>query len=238
MDDNLQAGHDLLSITQSELAQEILASHGAERQQFERWQSAAAEPVPADDGAPGVPEPLTAARGLALIDAYLREHGDVEGDAEPAEAPPAGSDLEFRIGPNRVLHLREALKIVLVDGLGLFFAFATTSGFAALFYSWFFLSGADIVRRFMKCFEKITDAQERLVFETLYQLQNRKVVEAAGSEPDSGREMRAKVSVSADAIGEHLADKLSQEEVRAVLRGMAARDIVTENDGLWSISFW
>jgi len=26
--------------------------------------------------------------------------------------------------------------------------------------------------------------------------------------------------------------------IRAILRGMAARDIVSEHDGLWSISFW
>jgi hypothetical protein len=44
--------------------------------------------------------------------------------------------------------------------------------------------------------------------------------------------------VSAEAIGKHLEGKLSAEEIRAVLRGMAARDIVSEHDGLWSISFW
>ena len=204
MESSAQGGGDLVPVLQIELCQEILESHPAERQEFERWQASLPprSAHAADDGAPELPEPLTTARGLALIDAYLREHDGVEADAEPVEAPPSGGELAFRVGPNRFLHVGEALKIVLIDGLGLFFAFATTSGIAALFYSWFFLSGADIVRRFMKCFEKITDPQERQVFEGLYELQNRKVVEATGLDPDGGvAEKRARVSVSADAIG-------------------------------------
>ena len=241
MEGSASNGDDLVSVRQTELSQEILESHTAERQEFERWQASLPSPSApaADGGSLDDPEPLTPARRLALIDAYLREHEGVQTDAEPAEAPPSGGELAFRVGPNRYLHVGEALKIVLIDGLGLFFAFATTSGIGALFYSWFFLSGADIVRRFMKCFEKITDPQERQVFESLYELQNRKVVEATGSDPDSSvAEKRARVSVSAEAIGKHLEGKLSAEEIRAVLRGMAARDIVGEHDGLWSISFW
>jgi hypothetical protein len=241
MENSAPSGDDLVSVLQIELSQEILDSHTAERQEFERWQaSVLSRSAPADDGSSlEDPEPLTPARTLALIDAYLEEHEGVKADAKPAEPLPSGGELAFRIGPNRYLHVGEALKIVLIDGLGLFFAFATTSGIGALFYSWFFLSGADIVRRFMKCFEKITDPQERQVFESLYELQNRKAVEATGSEPDSSVAVnRARVSVSAEAIGKHLEGKISAEEIRAVLRGMAARDIVSEHDGLWSISFW
>ena len=62
---------------------------------------------------------------------------------------------------------------------------------------------------------------------------------ATGSDPDSSvAEKQARVSVSAEAIGKYLEGKVSAEEIRAVLRGMAARDIVSEHDGLWSISFW
>ena len=241
MEGSASNGDDLVSVRQTELSQEILESHPAERQEFERWQTSLRSPSasPADGGSLDAPESLTSARRLALIDAYLREHEGIQTDAEPAETLPSGGELAFRVGPNRYLHVGEALKIVLIEGLGLFFAFATTSGIGALFYSWFFLSGADIVRRFMKCFEKITDPQERQVFESLYELQNRKVVEATGLDPDSSvAEKQARVSVSAEAIGKHLEGKLTAEEIRSVLRGMAARDIVSEHDGLWSISFW
>jgi hypothetical protein len=223
------------SVPQSELATAILASYPGERKAFEQW-LAATSPGPSSVPASA---PLSAGRQLQLISAFLESREDVTAEQVPTGGAAADSDLAFRIGPDRVFHLGAALKIVLIDGLGLFFAFATTSGLAALFYSWFFLSGADMVRRFMRCFEKISDPEEKLVFTTLYELQNRRVPEVAGDDPDAGPvEMRIRVSVSADSIAERLAGKLTAAEVRALLRGMAARDIVTERRGLWSISFW
>ena len=222
---------ELVSISQAELAGEILQSRRAERDEFELQLTAAG-------GGSGTVA-MTTDRGLELIDMYLRERDGIQPDAVAAAGAPADGSLEFRIGPGRVLHLREALKIVLIDGLGLFFAFATTSGFAALFYTWFFLSGADIVRRFMKCFEQITDPQEKQVFEALFALQNLRATEVAGSDPDDDvPAKRTRISVPAKAISEHLNGQISEEEARTILRGMAARDIVTESAGLWSISFW
>src|ERR1022692_3351044 len=218
---------DMVSISEAELAGAILQSRPAEREEFELVLAGRGSGPPA----------VTTERGLELIDVYLREHEGIQADAVPASGAPADGSLEFRIGPGRVLHLREALKIVLIDGLGLFFAFTTTSGFAALFYTWFFLSGADIVRRFMKCFENLTDPQERQVFEALFALQNGKVAEVAGTDPDEDvPAKRTRISVAAKAISEHLG--MDEAEVRGILRGMAARDIVTESAGLWSISFW
>lgn len=220
------------AISQSDLAWAILESRKAERQEFARWLAGQAE-------SGSTPEVLPAERGLRLIDSYLAEHDGVAADPVPPDVGPSGDGLEFRIGPGRVLRLREALKIVLIDGLGLFFAFTTTSGLAALFYTWFFLSGADIVRRFMKCFEKITDPGERAVFEALFALQNRQAVREAGADPDADAgTKRRRVSVSAEAIGEYLGGGIGEEEIRSLLRGMAAREIVAESDGLWSISFW
>ncbi|HUZ53482.1 MAG TPA: hypothetical protein VMU94_13270 [Streptosporangiaceae bacterium] len=220
---------DMVSISQAELAGAILQSRRAERDEFEFRLAGAG-------GGSGTAA-MTTERGLELIDMYLREHEGIQADAVATDSAPADGGLEFRIGPGRVLHLREALKIVLIDGLGLFFAFATTSGFAALFYTWFFLSGADIVRRFMTCFEKIADPQEKQVFEALFALQNRKAAEVAGSDPDAdGPPKRTRISVPDQAISEHLG--IGEAEVRSILRGMAARDIVTESAGLWSISFW
>lgn len=218
---------DMVSISEAELAGEILQSRRPERDEFELGLA----------GRGSRPAAMTTERGLELIDLYLREHEEIQADAVPASGAPADGSLEFRIGPGRVLHLREALKIVLIDGLGLFFAFTTTSGFAALFYAWFFLSGADIVRRFMKCFENLTDPQERQVFEALFALQNGKVAEVAGTDPDDDiPAKRTRISVADKAISEHLG--MGEAEVRGILRGMAARDIVTESAGLWSISFW
>ena len=218
---------DMVSISEAELAGEILQSRRAERDEFELGVAGRGSGPPA----------MTTERGLELIDVYLREHEGIQADAVSASGAPADGSLEFRIGPGRVLHLREALKIVLIDGLGLFFAFTTTSGFAALFYTWFFLSGADIVRRFMKCFENLTDPQDRQVFEALFALQNGKVAEVAGTDPDEDvPAKRTRISVTDKAISEQLG--MGEAEVRGILRGMAARDIVTESAGLWSISFW
>jgi hypothetical protein len=239
------------SIPFAELAEAILENRAAERAEFNRWladtaeqpgsgQSHGARARTGADAEAVLPEVLPADRVLRLIDGYLAEHDAVRAETTGDATPVLARDgLEFRIGPGKVLHLREVLKIVLIDGLGLFFAFTTTSGLAALLYTWFFLSGADIVRRFMKCFEKITDPEERAVFEALFALQNQRATRQAGTEPDDDpRRMRRRISLSDDAIGAYLGGKIAGPDVRSLLRGMAARDIVTERDGLWSISFW
>lgn len=239
------------SIPFAELAEAILEDRAAERAKFDRWLAGVAQQPGSGQGsgtragtsaAAGLvlPDVLPAERVLQLIDGYLAGHDAVRAEATGDAGPgPAGGELEFRIGPGKVLHLREALKIVLIDGLGLFFAFTTTSGLVALLYAWFFLSGADIVRRFMKCFEKITDPEERAVFEALFALQNQRAAQQPGTEPDDdSRRMQRRLSVSDDTIGAYLGDKIPGPDLRSLLRGMAARDIVTERDGLWSISFW
>jgi hypothetical protein len=239
------------SIPFPELAEAILENRAAGQAKFDRWLADGAEQPGSGQGpgtragtsaaaGPVLPEALPTERVLQLIDGYLTGHDGVRAEATGDAGPgPAGGELEFRIGPGKVLHLREALKIVLVDGLGLFFAFTTTSGLVALLYAWFFLSGADIVRRFMKCFEKISDPDERAVFEALFALQNQRAAQQPGTEPDDDSpRMRRRISVSDDAIGAYLGGRIAGPDLRSLLRGMAARDIVTERDGLWSISFW
>lgn len=224
-----------VSVSQAEVVREILRNHEDERQAFEQWLSSAAPGM----GVTVVPVRLQTWREHQLINAFLESREDIRVEQAPEGETPASSELAFRLGPDRVFHLRSALRVVLIDGLGLFFAFATPSGFVALFYSWFVFSGIDIVRRFMRCFERISDPQEKLVFEVLYELQNRRVAEVADDDPAAGiEEKRSRVSVGADTIAQRLAGELTTKEVRALLRGMAAREVVTERHGLWSISFW
>jgi hypothetical protein len=220
-------GDHLTSVPERDLARDVLGSYAGERQRFSDWLR--------EDGSQ--PAGIQPADQLAMIAGFLDGKDDVS--VEHAEEGSRGEDLEFRIGAGRVFHLREALRVILIDGLGLFFAFATTSGFGALLYAWCFISSADLINRFMKCFEKLDDPQERLVFETVYELQNQRASRADDSGADApADEQYARLSPDANEIQALIADEMELSEVRDVLRGLAARDIVTERDGRWSVNFW
>ncbi len=214
------------NISDLELLKQSRARYAGQRQAFEQRFG------PPRDYLNRAAEERSAA--LSLFEAYQsREAGAPDSSRTPGSVH---EQYEARIGEGSFLHLRTVTKLLLVDAVGLFFAFGTPTGFPLLFGAWFGMSAVDLLRNFVKCYERLKDPDELKVFETIYELHNFRVAEreARGEELAMFDQIRIP---EADLIA-WLGPTMPAEKARAALKELESREILSQNKEGWAIRFW
>ena len=147
--------------------------------------------------------------------------------------------FEFRVKPYTVFHIGKALRLAIIEGLGLFLAYAGLNAISPLYGIWFGYKTIDIVKRFIDCYEKLDKNDEKIVFETVYMLQ----AQSAEENIESLKEINftkafGELSPLEILITDKLKYKLEPEKVIDILHDLKTREILGKKKGKWSVKIW
>jgi hypothetical protein len=173
-----------------------------------------------------------------VVLALLEEKTEVFQVTYPARTVLSDMGQCLRVGPGRVVHVQEAVSVA-IKVLGVFLAYAGQTPLLLLLLVWSGLSVVDIAKNFQKLYEQLEDPHERLVFETVYRLQNQlSVVNYQALQSRNYSTAFGKIAPTTEDICLALKRKISSDNVRAILRHLETRGILTKRLHRWSIRFW
>jgi hypothetical protein len=169
---------------------------------------------------------------------FLEPETEVFEVTYPARAVLSDMGDCLRIGPGKVIRVGKAVSVA-VQILGVFLAYAGRTPLFTLLGVWSGLTVVDLARNFRKIYEELSDDDERLVFETVFRLQNElSVVNYAALQSRNFQAAFAKIAPTTERVCAELQRKLLAPEVKRVLHHLESRGILTHRSGKWSISFW
>jgi hypothetical protein len=148
--------NEVIQISDVDLMNQARDKFAARREEFRRWR----------DEELGTPQDYVQIMAeereavLMLLETEAVEQADGERRQSLKDQESLTDQYEVRVGKGRVLHLRAALKLLLVDAIGLFLAYASASSFPLLLKIWFGMSLLDGLRQFKQCYERLSDPEE------------------------------------------------------------------------------
>lgn len=145
---------------------------------------------------------------------------------------------ELRVTSNVVYKIKPTVLNATIHFLSLMLALSTVSPFPLLFTAWFALSSIQLAQTIWKGWESIGDPEEKLVFETVYKLQNRLCVTNydALDQKDFASAFDC-VSPSFQELALDLIPKLKENEIESALASLEKRNIIVCKNSRYSISF-
>jgi hypothetical protein len=170
---------------------------------------------------------------LSVEDSSLNEDEEDFADESEEEA-----SSQLRIGNGRVLHIRKAARTVLVDGLGIVFAFGASTS-SELYEGWLGIRVIDILNKLLSSYQKISEENERMVFEEIYRLhQEFAVVNYEALRNLDFSQAYGRLNPTTSDLVASLGDAMDEDLVKQALESLQQRDILEARNGHWAIRLW